>query len=70
MRANLNQDLDVSMSQQQKRDDSLSDYLDKDMSQADLEAKKKRKEVSPALQALDNPSSTTVRGGNLSVMNK
>ena len=58
------------MSQQQKRDDSLSDYLDKDMSHADLEAKKKRKEVSPALQALDNPSLTTLRGGNLSVMNK
>jgi hypothetical protein len=58
------------MSQQQKRDDSLSDYLDKDTSQADLEIKKKRKEVSPALQALDNPSLSTLRGGNLSVMNK
>ena len=58
------------MSQQQKRDDSLSDYLDKDTSQADLGVKKKRKEVSPALQALDNPSLSTLRGGNLSVMNK
>jgi hypothetical protein len=40
------------------------------MSQADLEVKKKRKEVSPALQALDNPTLTTLRGGNFSVMNK
>ena len=38
----MNQDLEVSMSQH-KRDESISDYLDKDTSQADLDIKKKTK---------------------------
>ena len=56
---------------QHKRDDSISDYLDKDTSQQDLQIRKKTKMLSPGLQALDNPSpSSAKRAGNLSVMNK